>query len=473
MKRIPLLWTTILCMASFPFILMAKPVIVQGFFPLAAGESVYLLKYSDYISLNEEVVAQTVIGPEGNFLFQLSLDYPSPLLIEIAFHRISLYAVPGKTYEIRGEQFKVIENANPLRPESSIPCSIRGDETDSLLRALDASIATLLDTVAYEIYLKRNTAPLDTLVLKTLKNPDPLFRSCAAFYLSTIYPGAHLPFGSNSFNEVKPDFHSWYFFIWLDDYLNKSLTRDNPLAAKSELTRNLIQIVNKEENLQKFREILRQHFNIEDSELEGYLTLATLKVLYRTPVYQNSSVLSLIRQFAADASSRNLAPIAENLIQRFTWLSTSTPLPYFKAYSLKGDTLRSDRLKGRPLYLVFARHTCHSCLNSLELLRPLYERFKGKWEIITLFTSHDTAFEAAFVRKMQYPWPVVIAGRDYDLLRTLQAYALPLEALVDDKGEIMAWPAYRPGEGLEAMLEKMFNPAIPSRKNSRLTPPRK
>ncbi|MGC8865292.1 MAG: TlpA family protein disulfide reductase [Bacteroidales bacterium] len=452
---------------------MAKPVGIQGYFPLASGETVFVLRYSDYISLNEEVVAHTTIGPDGYFFVELSLEHPAPLLIEIAFHRVSLYAIPGKSYKVRSEEFQVQENANPLRPESIIPCAIHGPETDSLLRALDASIAALLDTAAYEIYLKQNVAPLESLTLKASENPDPMYRSCAAYYLATLYPGARLPLGLSSFNEIKPDYYSWYFFTWLDDYLSKSLTRDNPLAARSDFTRNLVQVVNKEENLSKFKERIQQHFNLRDSTLTDYVTLAALKVLYRTPVYQNTAVLSLIRQFAAQAASPPLARIADNLIQRFTWLAPSTLLPSFTTRTMSGDTLQAAQLKGRPIYLVFARQYCNSCLNSLELLRPLYDRFKGKWEIIAFFTSHDTASEAAFVRKMQYPWPVVIAGRDYDLQRTFRAYSLPLEALVNDKGEIVAWPAYRPGEGLEALLEKMLNPGVSPRKNSPVIPPRK
>lgn len=472
MKKIHFLGI-LLCIVLVPFLSTANTISIRGYFPKAQGETVFLLRYGDYISLNEEVVSQTVIDPDGNFYFQLSLEHPAPLLIEVAFYRTAFFAIPGKSYRIIAEEFRIEENGNPLRPESSIPCSIQGPETDSLLRALDASITYLLDTAAYEIYLKQNTTPLDRLAHEVLKSSDPLFRSSAAFYLATLYPGAHLPFGISTFSEIKPDYYSWYFFTWLDDYLSKSLTRDNPLAARSDFTRNLVQVVNKEENLSKFRELIRQHFHIEDSTLAEYVTLAALKVLYRTPVYQNSQVLSLIRQFKAAPFSQVLQRMAENLVQRFTLLSPSTPLPSFTTYTLSGDTLRVDQLKGKPLYLVFARKNCSSCLNSLELLRPLYDRFKGKWEIIAFFTSHDTASEAAVIRKMLYPWPVIIAGRDYNLLRTLRAYSLPLEALVNDKGEIVAWPAYRPGEGLEALLEKMLNPAAMPRRSPPVTPPRK
>jgi hypothetical protein len=58
---------------------------------------------------------------------------------------------------------------------------------------------------------------------------------------------------------------------------------------------------------------------------------------------------------------------------------------------------------------------------------------------------------------MNYPWPVVIAGMNYDFLRTFQAFSLPLEILVNENGNIVAWPAYRAGEGLEAVLKKLLS----------------
>ncbi len=450
-------------------LLHAQPVSIKGMFPGAAGETVFVVGYSDFLSQNEEVVASTGIDKDGHFALTLNLDRPSPLFLEIAFYRVSFYASPGSSWLFSSDDFQVRENGNPLLPQSYLPCEVKGPQTDSLLRSMKAQVSLLLDTAAYEIYLKHNTSPIDSLVHKTLKELSSYkeFIEAASYYLPTLYPGARLPLGISSFKEIKNPGHPFYFYDWLDDYLAKSLTRENPLSAGSGLTRNLIQAVNKDENLQTVKNLLAQHFQVEDPMMIDLLTLAALKVFFRTPVYQNKSVLNLLRQVQASTRHANIAFMAGNLIQRFTEGNQGTPLPDFKVISLNGDTLSPSVAKGKPLYLVFARQSCISCLNSLEMLRPLYDKYKDKFEIICFFTSHDTLSEANFIRSMNYPWPMVVAGRDYELLRTFKAYSLPLEILTNANGEINAWPAYRPGEGLEAILEKMLSkPFTP-----RLAPP--
>jgi len=63
---------------------------------------------------------------------------------------------------------------------------------------------------------------------------------------------------------------------------------------------------------------------------------------------------------------------------------------------------------------------------------------------------------------MNYPWPSVLGGRNYELLRAFEAYALPLEMLISPGGIIAAYPAYRVNEGLEITLQKMLMRALPS-----------
>ncbi|MDN5328560.1 MAG: hypothetical protein PWP35_347 [Bacteroidales bacterium] len=442
-----------------PVLTHALPVSLKGYFPKALGETVYIIGFKDFISQTEEILASTTIDANGYFQLTLKLDHPSPLILEIAFYRLSFYALPGSNWQFNSEQFQVTENGNPLLPQSTLPCYIHGPLTDSLLRNMNAQIADFLNSAAYEIYLKQNTAVLDTFTIKTLKINlfDKEFQEAASYQLATLYLGVRLPLGINAFHELQPKYQSWHFCNWLEDYLAKALTRENPLSANSGLTRDLIQAINQKEDLQTVRELLSQHFQIKDSLMEEVVTLAALKVFYRTPIYQNKSIINLIRQLKETTFNKDIAFIAENLVQRLTAFSPGNQVPPFELITQTGDTLNPATTKGKYSYFVFARKYCSSCLNSLELLRPLYERYKDKLQIICIFTSHDTLTESGFAKKMNYPWPVVIAGKNYDFLRTFQAFSLPLEILVNENGNIVAWPAYRAGEGLEAVLEKLLS----------------
>lgn len=122
---------------------------------------------------------------------------------------------------------------------------------------MNAQIADLLDSAAYEIYLKQNTTILDTSTNKTLKINlfDKKFQEAASYQLATLYPEARFPVGINSFHELQPKLQSWHFCNWLDDYLAKALTRENPLSANSGLTRDLIQAINQKEDLQTVRKL--------------------------------------------------------------------------------------------------------------------------------------------------------------------------------------------------------------------------
>jgi len=248
----------------------------------------------------------------------------------------------------------------------------------------------------------------------------------------------------------------------MEDFFRKKLLIENSLTASSKVSRALIMAVNKSVTYHQLQDTISKFFGIEKLDAKELYTLVALKIFYSTPMFSNSSILYFLEQIRDDSHIESHKRMAQNLLERFTRLKPGSLLPDKVVKSYKGDSIRLREYSQKPLYIVFARKECLTCLANLEMLRPLSVKFKDQVNFLAIFTSHDTLADARTIEQMNYPWPSVLGGRNYELLRAFEAYALPLEMLISPGGIIAAYPAYRVNEGLEITLQKMLMRALPS-----------
>jgi len=465
---------------SFAFFLCqvpvsAREVIITGCFPLAAGEEVRLIQYKDFLSQVETVADVCRIDADGNFSLGMQCAAPQPVWVDVAFYRDRLFVLPGGKYHLHAETFSVRENGNPLLPRSVIGASISSltpQVRDSLLSGLEREIQGFLDTFSVQVYINRQEHLLDSFATRSyrkyLSAGDAYTARAAACRLASLYPYARLPYGIESLSAMTADTNNYYYIEWLDDYLEKRLLKE-ARGKPSGLRSSLIATVNKSGSYLRLQDTLARYLQISDSLYIGFLTLTAIKTMYPAPLFPTSQLLLFLRQIDSGNNHEPYRTIAKRLLDRYTAISRGSKLSEAVFTEISGDTLRFSQFRGKPLYIVFARPGCMSCLAGLESLRLLKERFGDRVHFLAMFTSHDTARAAQFVRTAAYPWPVAIIGRDYKLMYQLKAFGLPLEMLIGADGNILAYPAYRPEEGLEAVLLKLtgnkplnmprFNPA--------------
>ncbi len=469
---------------GFSFFIFLSPasageVIITGFFPRAAGEEVRLIRFADFLSQVEVIADVGRIDANGNFSLRMICSSPQPVWVDVAFYRDRLLVVPGGRYHLTADAFLVTENGNPLIPRSVIGAEVSRqapDALDSLLVGLENEIQGFLDTFSFQVYVNRQENLLDSFALRCYRKyasyGNPYLVRAAACGLVSLYPNARLPFQVESFSALTADTTHYFYMDWLEDYLGKRLLHASP-GAPSGLKRSLIATVNRSGSYQSLQDTLSLHLQIVDPVFSGLTTLMAIKTMYPAPLFPTSQLLLFLRQMDSAALRNPGLTMAGRLLTKYTALERGSRLPDTEFITTAGDTLRFSGFRGKPLYVVFARPGCMSCLTGLETLRVLKERFGDRVHFLALFTSHDSVRSAQLIYTAGYPWPSAIIGRNYPLMYQLKSFGLPLEMLVGADGKILAYPAYRPEEGLESVLLKLtghrpanvprFNP--PRRRN--------
>ncbi|HNU21904.1 MAG TPA: redoxin domain-containing protein [Bacteroidales bacterium] len=448
-------------------LLYGGEVVITGNFSKAAGEQVQVFTYSDFLSLNETLLAQTTIDTQGYFTLEFQIEALQPILLDIAFYRQIIYVEPQKTYHIQSHRFHVLENGNPYIPRYFIDAEIFSESpSDSIFRGLEYHIYNFYDTTTTRLLNQPRTEFVELFVQKILKNiPESIpenYEKAILFRLASLFPKAQLPSGYSTLDEIPIDYNNYEYFRWMEDFFRKKLLIENSLTASSKVSRALIMAVNKSVTYHQLQDTISKFFGIEKLDAKELYTLVALKIFYSTPMFSNSSILYFLEQIRDDSHIESHKRMAQNLLERFTRLKPGSLLPDKVVKSYKGDSIRLREYSQKPLYIVFARKECLTCLANLEMLRPLSVKFKDQVNFLAIFTSHDTLADARTIEQMNYPWPSVLGGRNYELLRAFEAYALPLEMLISPGGIIAAYPAYRVNEGLEITLQKMLMRALPS-----------
>lgn len=105
---------------------------------------------------------------------------------------------------------------------------------------------------------------------------------------------------------------------------------------------------------------------------------------------------------------------------------------------LNGERLAADRLRGRPLLLVFWATNCPPCVHEAPGLAKLYRaRRAHKFEIVAVAMPYDApANVLAFTRAQQLPYRVAL-DLDGAVTRHYNVTAIPRALLFDAKGKLV------------------------------------
>ena len=440
-------------------------VFVTGTAPRIAGSRIWALTFSDYLSRNESIAAVDTIEPDGTFRLRFYLDSHAPVIIETAFYRETVFLHPGDTLLLDAGGFHPAENGNPFLEHAGWADRIQiigTFRTDSLLALMEWKYSEWLGTLTHRLITPEDETRLDSLVdslsLMLRSGKDTVAAGLFRFISPGWFFRSRLPEGISSLPEVEPEYENPYFFSWFEDYLEKRIVRELPTAHPPLDHRRLVGAANKADHFSSLGDTLANILNIRAEPLRELSLLVALKVMYSAPLYPSRQILQFLRQIRDGSVIAKHREMAGALYEKYTRLKPGTEVPSVDFVTIRGDTMNLRDMARTPVYIVFARPGCISCLASLEALRPLYERYHGKMQIVALFTSRDTLKDNDFLTKASYPWVTATVGLHDELLRALQAWGLPLEMLVSPGGSIAAYPAYRPEEGLEAVLEKMLSP---------------
>lgn len=220
---------------------------------------------------------------------------------------------------------------------------------------------------------------------------------------------------------------------------------------------------NKNEPIQKLREEFSYWISMEDSLVRKYSRAIDL-ILNGDTMYQYEELT--LDNVQLNQASGNITPGINAIpgyitlkeytpYEREPLLQVSTQAPSWSLYSLSGDSVRLDDLKGKLVLIDFFYKSCYPCMQALPVLESLHERYIEKGLSVIGIDPFDKDAEdlRKFLSKRGITYTILLSDKAFPKKYKVSSY--PTMYLLDENGNVLhSQIGY--GEGTEKKLEKII-----------------
>ncbi len=136
--------------------------------------------------------------------------------------------------------------------------------------------------------------------------------------------------------------------------------------------------------------------------------------------------------------------MAQRIVKKYSQLIVGDPLPKMSFETVTGDSVSWSDFEGKLVYLDCFGTWCAPCVQEMKEMPPIVEKFKDKVHFVAL-SFNDTKEELRnYVKLNEYDWPFLFGGINEAAKNSLQITSFPTYILLNERGEILDYPAKRP-----------------------------
>ncbi len=435
---------------------------IKGYFPGGENHEIRLLTFSDRISFYEEISERTMIDSSGKFSFSMELKETLVAFLDMDYYTISIYLEPATNYEIVSDSVPFDNLYRPYTKKERLPCTIKSDRKPDLNLLISGFNILYNDFITEnfkQIYAKRRRYLIydfaDSMKVKYDTIENVFFQNYITYKIAGIeLAGAPTlrPQLFRKYFEDKPVLynHPEYMFFF-NQFFNQYITSVSKTATETDLKYT----VNYLANYTALIDSLGKDTLLRNEVIRELVMLKELKDIYYSGNYYQKNIINMLN----DISKNDLFPeqrlIAGNIIKMLTRLNPGTKAPDFILPDIEGDTMKLSSFFGKPVYLGFLTTWSYASLGEMKILKDVYEKYKSKVEFIMVSLDEEPQIVRKLVKEKGYHWTFLYNGDGYDVLKDYGVQTFPLFVLINSEGEIMEYPAPKPSENIEAVLNKI------------------
>jgi peroxiredoxin len=184
--------------------------------------------------------------------------------------------------------------------------------------------------------------------------------------------------------------------------------------------------------------------------------LALIKLLYEQCYdkrYPKTNLLFMLDSIRLRSRFADHRKVASNSIDRVTELSIGSRFPEFQLFSQNGDTISTEKLEGKHVYLHFFDPTDDNCMKELQPLVKLHNTYGDYIQFISIQVKKTNSTD----RNLKLPWPTISISEEDNFIKSSKIKIYPTYILLDATGNIVAIPALKPVPNSEYQtIEPLF-----------------
>lgn len=432
----------------------------------AEGKSIVLSTPGDLITFVDKTLATAKVEPDGTFTLPFHTDQTRVAILSINFHKAEIFIEPGQSRRVIIDpiNYDDLQEINPFIQSQNLQLRILFTEPYDLNFMIGEFNglynAFLLDNFN-ALYRDKSKALVDTFRVQTQTRfgmvTNSYFKNYTAYKIASLeqltryYNPAEL---ARRYFIGKPVLsHNLEYMDFFNTYFSKYLTVTSKVLHLTDYKTILKGVDPYDAMMAK----LAKDTLLKNEQLRELVLLKGLMEMVNLPGYSQEDVLNVIRLVEARSKYPDNQVTATDMVALLTKLKPGTTAPGFTLTNRFNNKISLADFKGKPVVLSFWTTYCQGCLSEMDLLKPLYDKYKGKVEFVSVSADADFNKMVMFLNmKPDYVWIFLHVGDQSEVLSAYDVRSYPLFVLIDKEGKIYQYPADMPTSGLEAAINKML-----------------
>ncbi len=436
---------------------------INGYAPAYVGKEIEVYQISDFITMREERIASATIKADSTFSLVFNLDETRKLILKAGNNKANLFANPNGKYEVLFPEKSKYDPYNPSGNFVELVFFNLGKE-DINYKILEFNRWN--DEFIARYYTKNNAdskyfvARLDTFKLDVEKyyKADTNDRYFGYHVKYTIAKLDDLRFVGNRNQYEKYDFYirSTPIYYQNEAYMQYILHFYEKLLPRvnAELNNQIYLGILKSSPTAISRALSKEYTLSGQYKLRELIMLKTLSECFYDKDYPQTNILTILDSVSKVALYPENKLVAQNIRFRLTELSPGSRAPDFLLKD-EGKDLTLQSLQKKYLYLFFVDPTSLDNMKQMNLLKPIYERYKDNVNFVMVYKDKT---EVDFSKlKNELPWKVISSNETNSIFKNYNVVNYPYYVLIDPFGYVIGAPALGPiPNGSYDTIDKTF-----------------
>ncbi|NLN73009.1 MAG: TlpA family protein disulfide reductase [Bacteroidales bacterium] len=440
---------------------------IRGSANFAAGKELRIETYDDLLSKKKNLIHSSIIDDKGNFDFSLNLRYPSLLFFSINFLSGEIILEPHKNYLLELSVDTIYQN--PLEISiHEVPLWIeivepKGIQLMGALVQLEEFIETFLgqEQRFNRLVFARDYTVYDSLVNIINENfksyDNNYFNIYKRYKVAQVEKIMYSKMTERLYDKFFTGHEIYYnniaYMQFFDDFFKRYIQSPNSKIPKE----RLYELINERFDYFELEDFLGKDPILVNEQIRELVLLKNLAELYKTQHFNKSNILKYIYHIEQNSKFPEHKIIAKNMILDLAKLESGYKPEINIAYTTKGDTVFLDKYRGKPLFIHLFTTDCLDCVKEMFAIQKLRKDFEGKINFVSISLDANSVKLFHFINsRPQFDWEILSFGNNYQWIKEYGIQSLPLNILLDEKGEILLYPSPDPSGELSRFLYQYF-----------------
>jgi hypothetical protein len=447
-----------------PFVFYGQQTHISGRTTGFVGKKIQFYISQDYFSYKDSLIGEAHIEKDSTFNVYLPLTTTQQIHIKCAKNTGFIYAEPGKNYSI---SLPDKDPYNAYRPQGnrieiaflSLP------KTDINYKILEFD--NWMNDFLGVYFNRKATSTLEfAQQLDTFKlNVEKYYRKDTNFFFQTYIRYSIASMEDIQFSGSKTRMEKFQLYL-----------KDLPVCYENNIYinyfslfyKNIFALLSNDINIKIYKSILgssptllMRNLGVEatlrNPRVRELVAIQGLSEVYNGKDYPKSNIITILDSISRFGLYKQNRLVARNIVSRLTELSSGMKAPNFEILLDNNDTVSLGSFSGKYIYIQFIDPSIEESKKQVELLKPLYEKYKSTFQFVSIIDVHTDLSKEKKSYYATLPWKSYFVASTHPIFSKYNIKSSPTYVLIDDTGVLHSYPAAGPiPDGEYETVEKVL-----------------